>query len=151
MGPIERAGKTVCAVRVAALAMLVAGGAASPREARADSAPVRLGELSVPAEAGVSGELVREAVGLELGRLDAAALGRARRPLVLSVAVRLEGSTCKVNATLRDARRGTMLAILEGSASAAAGRAPAPNVRDAIVRVAVRGAVSQIPDAIRGR
>ncbi|MCA9586849.1 MAG: hypothetical protein KC657_15950 [Myxococcales bacterium] len=132
-------------------AISIVAACAVPSSASADPpTTVRLGELEVARAAGVRGDTVRDYVQYELGLLDAGALRGAKRPLVLSVAVRLDGATCNVNATLRDARRGTMLAILQGSASSPAA-ARTPSVRDAIVRVAVRGAVRQIPDAIRAR
>ncbi|MEZ4263347.1 MAG: hypothetical protein R3B36_29930, partial [Polyangiaceae bacterium] len=70
-------------------AISIVAACAVPSSASADPpTTVRLGELEVARAAGVRGDTVRDYVQYELGLLDASALRGAKRPLVLSVAVR---------------------------------------------------------------
>jgi len=110
------------------------------------SSSVKRGDLDLPS-------FLRSTFEEELHALD---LGRAplRGRAILSVSlVRMDtlasqGSgpvtTCVVSATLRDAKRGSVFAILEGKAHGASDAGAR-----AIVRTAVQGAVARIPEAMR--
>jgi hypothetical protein len=54
---------------------------------------------------------------------------------------------CTVNATLRDAQTGTMIAVIEGNARAEG--AGSVELKKQVARAAVRSAVRQFPDALR--
>ena len=74
---------------------------------------------------------------------------RKRRNVLVSVAIIGSAQAplaFTVNALLRDAKTGTMLAILEGRARAAG--QPNADVRRQVLRAALHGAVRQIPDAL---
>lgn len=96
------------------------------------SAAVKVGEISA-VRADALPEL-RRAVEEEVGRVHVS------RDAIVSVSlVRLDHGSCVVSAVLRD-KAGTMVAMIEGRASAdgAAG-----------LKAAVHGAISRIPDALR--
>ena len=117
-------------------------------DAGADTS-IALGEVAVPpVSSGVDRAALRNAAEGELSGVDASHL-RRRRAVVVSVAV--IGSSqapfaCTVNALLRDAKTGTMLAILEGHAHAEG--AVTEELRKRVLRAAMHGAVSQIPAAL---
>jgi hypothetical protein len=131
-------------VSVAALSVLAAGdaGAEGPT-------PIALGEVAVPPpSSGVDFAALKSAAEGEIRGVDASRL-RKKRPVVVSVAV--VGSTpspytCTVSALLRDAKTGTMLAILEGHAHADGDTTA--ELRNRVLRSAVRVAMSQIPEAL---
>ena len=108
-----------------------------------------LGEVAIPPlSSGVEQSALKSAAEGELRGVDASRL-RKHRKVVVSVAV--VGSSpspfaCTVSALLRDAKTGTMLAIIEGHAHAE-GDANA-ELRNRVLRAAVRIAVSQIPEAL---
>jgi hypothetical protein len=116
---------------------------------------VSLGEVStrvVRADVDL-GEVLRAAVLEQLETL-VAPRGEGRGPVVLSAAlVRMEVDggrvTCVVSATLRTARGGTMIAIVEGRAGLET-EAPLtlPLVRQA-VEAATRAAIVRVPEALR--
>jgi hypothetical protein len=134
---------------------VLAALSASSAPALASGSRVALGEVSSRvARADVDlGAVLRAAVLEQLGALDAPRSG-ARGPVILSAAlVRLETEggrfTCVVSATLRTARGGTMIAIVEGRAGLET-RAPVtlPEVRQA-VEAAAHAAIVRVPDALR--
>lgn len=86
----------------------------------------------------------------ELRGVDASRI-RKHRKVVVSVAVigsSVSPFACTVNALLRDAKTGAMLAIIEGRAQSD-GEANAEQ-RKRIMRAAVHIAVGQIPAALAG-
>ena len=106
-----------------------------------------------PASSGVDHAALRTAGEGELRGVDTKKLRelRKKRAVVMSLAV--IGSTpspyaCSVNAVLRDAKTGTMLAVIEGRARSEGDANP--EVRTRVLRAAVRSAVSQIPEALAG-
>jgi hypothetical protein len=133
--------------------VLVALTATTPLYAVAPS--VALGEVStrvVRTDVDL-GAVLRAAVLEQLETLDAPK-GGAKGPVILSAAlVRMETDggrvTCVVSATLRTARGGTMIAIVEGRAGVEA-EAPItlPLVRRAI-EAAAHAAIVRVPEALR--
>lgn len=118
-------------------------------DAGAAETSIALGEVAVPPESsGVDRAALKSAAEGELLGVDASRL-RKRRTVLVSVAV--IGSSpspfaCTVNALLRDAKTGTMLAIIEGRARAQGDANP--EMRNQVLRAAVRSALRQIPDAL---
>jgi hypothetical protein len=123
---------------------------------------VALGEVSSRVvREGIDYErLLRTASEQEISSLDLGRVARGRRVIVSVALVRLDtaaaqgndrrvtDATCKVSATLRNARGGSVFAVLEGEA-----RASSSDTRDAVetsaVHGALRGALGRIPDALR--
>ncbi len=129
--------------------MLLATSIASGGDATASDPSIALGEVAVPpVSSGVDRATLKAAAEGELGGVDTSRL-RKRRSVVVSVAI--IGSVpspfaCTVNALLRDAKTGTMLAIIEGRARAEGDANP--ELRRQVLRAAVRSAVRQIPAAL---
>ncbi len=119
------------------------------REAQAADTSLALAEIaSPPVEYGIDKATLRTTAESELRGVDASQL-RKRGRILVSVAV---GGASQapfaftVNALLRDAKTGKMLAILEGSARAeSTGNA---ELRKQVLRAAVRSALRQIPEAL---
>jgi len=118
--------------------------------ARASDTSVAIGEVAAPPiSSGVDGAALKSAAERELRQVDSSRL-RNHRKVVVSVAMlgALEAPYgCTVNAVLRDAKTGTMLAVIEGSARAE-GNTTTDLVRQQVLRVALRNAVRQIPAAL---
>lgn len=135
----------------ALLAPLLLAAALSSGDANASDTSIALGEVAVPpASSGVDRATLRTAAEGELRSVDTSKL-RKRRNVVVSVAVIGSAPSpfaCTVNALLRDAETGTMLAIVEGRARAEG--AANPELRKRVLRAAVRSAVRQIPEALAG-
>jgi hypothetical protein len=136
-----------------AIALLVApASAAAP-------APVSIGE--------VTSEVVREDVDMslvvrgvleqELPGVDMGKPGKPR-PTVLSLSlVRMDREavpnnkaqvTCVVSATLRDQKKGALLAVLEGRARAENEESLVVLLEHATLKSAVRGALARLPEAL---
>jgi hypothetical protein len=119
-------------------------------EAGATDAAIAVGEVAPPpAGAGIDAAALRDAAAAEIKQIDASRLP-GRRKVVVSLAVtRAQAAAtiaCTVNAMVRDARTGVMLAIIEGGAEA---QGPASEeVRGRVARAAVRSAVRRIPNAL---
>lgn len=131
-------------------AVLVHGGVA-----RADRSPLRVGE--VEAEAPQVAQRAKSALYDELTLLALPPSAQRSAASVVSMSVvKLERSRrgesrrieCVVSATLRDARKGTLYAVLEGRARLEDG-AQSPQAEQAVLRGAIHGAVAQIPRALR--
>ena len=125
--------------------------ALSAGDASAADMSIALGEIAVPpVSSGVDRASLKTAAEGELRGVDASKLRvRKKRDVVVSMAV--VGSTpspfaCTVNALLYDAKTGTMLAIIQGHAHSEG--AANDEVRNRVLRAAVRSAISQIPDAL---
>lgn len=131
------------------LAPLLLASAMSAGDAGAGETSIVLGEVAIPpVSSGVDRAALKSAAEGELRGVDASRL-RKRRHVVVSVAI--SGSSqspfgCTVNALLRDAKTGTMLAIIEGRARAE-GDANS-ELRQRVLRAAVHSALGQIPAAL---
>jgi len=124
--------------------LVVAGG-----EARAGDTSIALAEVAVPtASSGVDLATLRSAAEGELRVVDVSKLRKPRNVLVSVAIIGSAQAPCAftVNALLRDAKTGTMLAILEGRARAEGNGNP--DARKQVLRAALHGAVRQIPDAL---
>lgn len=131
------------------LAPLLLATALSAGDAGAAETSLALGEVAVPpVSSGVTHASLKSATEGELLGVDASQL-RKKRTVTVSVAVIGSSQSpfaCTVNALLRDAKTGTMLAIIEGRAKAEGDANP--ELRKQVLRAAVRSAVSQIPAAL---
>ncbi len=140
----------------AALGIITAAAVwTGPHVAAAATARVSLGEVStrvVRPDVDL-GAVLRAAIQSELNDLSPATSGE-KGPYVLSAAlVRMETDagrvSCVVSATIRTARGGTMLAIVEGRARVESqGQLSLFDVRRA-VEGAARAAVVRVPEALR--
>lgn len=136
--------------RSVAVAVGVALMLFSTRDSKADAGPIALGEVTgmLATASGMDATVVRDAATSELGRLDVSRLPRRR--VVVSIAVTKAAENplvaCKVNAMLRDARTGAMIAIIESGAQA---EGPGSiELRKEVASAAVRSAVRRIPGAL---
>jgi hypothetical protein len=135
-----------------ALAPLFLAAALSAGDASAANTSLALGEVAIPpASSGVDHAALRTAAEGELRGVDANKLRVLRKKRAVLVSMAIIGSTpspfaCSVNAVLRDAKTGTMLAVIEGRARSEGDASP--EVRTRVLRAAVRSAMSQIPDAL---
>lgn len=134
---------TPIAVLVAAMVIAVSAHAAELSFA--------LGEVAAPPEtSGIDRATLKSTAERELETVDTSRVkAKKRRPVVVSVAITSAADaskTCTVNAMLRDAKSGTMIAILQGRASSEG--QGSPDLRRAVLRAAMRSAVTQIPDAL---
>ena len=131
------------------LAPFVLAAAMFAGDAGAGETSIALDEVAVPpASSGVDRASLKTAAEGELRNVDASRL-KKRRSVLVSVAVigsQQSPFACTVNALLRDAKTGTMLAIIEGRARAEGDANP--ELRKQVLRTAVRSALSQIPDAL---
>jgi hypothetical protein len=135
------------------LAPLLLATALCAGDASAADTSIALGEVAVPpVSSGVDRGALKSAAEGELRGVDASKLRpHKKRSVVVSMAITDSTQSpfgCTVNALLRDAKTGNMLAIIEGRARSE-GAANA-EVRNRVLRAAVRSAVSQIPDALAG-
>lgn len=123
-----------------------------PSFVRAADSSLALGEVATPPlVAGVDSATLRKAAERELSSVDASRV-KDRRAIVVSVAITSATEApygCTVNALLRDAKSGTMIAVLEGRARSEG--TVSPDLRSAVVRAAVRIAVRQIPEALTSK
>jgi hypothetical protein len=128
-------------------ATLLVGGASSAEGQH----PAAVVEVTSPSDSDVGADPValRTAAESEVRRTAASFVG-LRRPLVISLAVSQTGASpivCNVNATVRDARTGAMIAVVETDA-----RSDGPGSseqRRQIAYAAVRNAVRRVPQALR--
>lgn len=122
------------------VATLVTGGA---RAAGPAEVPVRLGEISAtPADAPLlraSFESALRAQTFPAPRPGA----RGARAIVSVAMLECDDRRCSVSAVVRDATRGSLLAVLRGSA-----RSPSPTAREVLLRSAAAGAARQVPAAL---
>jgi hypothetical protein len=100
--------------------------------------------------------LLRAASEDELRTLDLSRVPSGKRVIVSVALVRLDtlaqpsgaDTTCVVNATLRDARAGTVFAMLEGKARAS-GAGAGGTVERSVMQGALHGALGRIPEVLR--
>jgi hypothetical protein len=154
--------------RVFVASAIVSSTAIAALEARAGTVEKRRSSLvtlrevtnGVGAKATKLGDvtvILRKDVETELDAIDWRKAGASRRYHVSAALVRLDSVraagaltvTCAVSATLRDAREGRVVAVVEGRARADdATESVAATQRDALA-VAARSAVIALPEAIR--
>lgn len=134
------------------LGPLVLAGAFAARDASSAQDEISLGEVSVPEAGtppGVDRATLKTAAEGEIRSIDTKTL-RGKKRVVVSVAVSQTvdrpAVAVSVNAMLRDKRSGNMLAIIQGRARAEGGANA--ELRKAVLRAAVKSAVSQIPQAL---
>jgi hypothetical protein len=143
---------------VAALACgLAFAGATLAVTAQAGERRVIIGEVSSKVvRSGVDYESVlRAASEEELRTLDLSRVPRGKKVIVSVALVRLDtlaevratDASCVVSASLRDAKAGTVFAILEGRARAKSGDERG-SVESAAVHGALHGALARIPEAL---
>ena len=122
-------------------------------EAGASDAPIAVGEVSPPpAGSGIDAAALRDAAADEIKQIDFSRITDRRRVVVSLALTRAvaEGTiACTVNAMLRDARTGAMIAIIEAGAQAD-GPASA-ELRRQVAHAAVRSAVRRIPRVLGGK
>lgn len=136
------------------LAPLLLATALSAGDASASETSIALGEVAIPpVSSGVDHAALKTAAEGELRGVDAKKLRELRKKRAVLVSMAIIGSTpspfaCSVNAVLRDAKTGTMLAVIEGRARSEGDASP--EVRTRVLRAAVHSAISQIPEALAG-
>jgi hypothetical protein len=122
--------------------------------------PIALGEVSsevTRASVDVT-SVLRDAITHELSTLDVGSLQGVPLSIISVSVLRLDHdgksgddtSTCVVSAALRDARKGSVFAVLEGRARAMGDAKPADNELRAIYG-AVHGAVLRVHEALASR
>lgn len=127
--------------------------------ADAGTPPLALGEVTTRVtRQGVDlPSAFRDAVVTELSQVDLHDVKKRERVVLSASLMRLDTetkggrahTTCVVSATLRRARGGALLAILQGKARAEDTARQVPSNELAALRAAVRSAVRGIPTAIR--
>lgn len=132
------------------LFLLLAGAAVmAGGEANASDSSLSLGEIAAPPAAmGVDLPAFKTAAEGELRSVDISKL-RKHRNVLVSVAITGRDQApfgYTVNALLRDAKTGTMLAILEGRAKADG--VANESLRRQVLHAALHGAVTKIPEAL---
>jgi hypothetical protein len=147
-------------VRFAIAAALALGFA--PLDAAAGESgapPVGVGEVGVAADSrDVDVDALRSMVVEAVGALDVSAVPKGAHAIVSVSVVRLDARdsspaevTCVVSATLRDATRGSVFAVLEGSAHGQDEPRRLRGLRRATMRAAVASAISRVPEAMNRR
>lgn len=131
----------------AMLALGIGFGGASEARAATD-AEISLSEVTPPSPStGVDQATLKTAAQGELARIDGSK-AKGRRVLVSVALLSRDDApvSFSVNATLRDAKSGAMIAVIEGRARAE-GSATSDLKRE-VARAALRSSFRQIPDAL---
>lgn len=126
----------------------------SPKVAKGSGSNVTLGEVVVESpHSQVDAPALRRASVEELDALDMPKLPRDRRAVLSVSLVRVVkksgGFACSVSAVLRDAKKGTLFAVLEGHAEGDTRAGNAEEHERQIVRSALHGAITRVPDVMR--
>jgi len=133
----------------AVLAPLLLATAIFAGDANAGDNAIALGEVAIPpTTSGLDQATLKTAAEGEIRIVDSSRLRKARK-VVVSVAIIGSEAVpfgCTVNALVRDAKTGSMLAIIEGRARAEG--SVSPELRKQVLRAALHSAVSKIPDAL---
>jgi hypothetical protein len=123
-------------------------------DAAAAEAPISVGEVTAPPPgSGVDAIGLRAEATDEIRHIDASQIPN-RRKIVVSLSLTKSAfaektTVCTVNAMLRDAETGVMIAIIEAGAQA---EGPASvEVKKQVANAAVRSAVRRIPRALGGK
>ena len=131
----------------AMLALAIGIGGASDARAATDS-EIALSEVAPPPpSAGVDQATLKTAAEGEIKQIDGSRT-KGRRVLVSVALLSRDDAPVSftVNATLRDAKSGAMIAITEGRARAEG--SATNDLKREVARAALRSAVRQIPDAL---
>lgn len=129
----------------AAAAILLVARTSSATEP--PGAPIAVGEVGE--SAGIDSDSIRTTAEGEIAQIDVSKLPTKRRVLVsLSLARSSvgDGVACTVNAMLRDAKTGAMIAIIEAGAQAQG--TTSDEVARRVAHAAVRTAMRRIPTAL---
>ena len=121
---------------------------ATPVSAATDS-EISVSEVTPPPpSSGVDQASLKSAAEGEIKRIDGSK-AKGRRVLVSVALVPRDDApvSFSVNATLRDAKSGSMIAIVEGRARAE-GSSVSMDLKKQVAHAALRSAVRQIPDAL---
>lgn len=117
--------------------------------ARAAEGPIAVGEVSTASERSeIDISAVRDVATAELERIDSSRLSSKRRVVVSLTLTRAlaNGPACNVSAMLRDARTGTMIAVIEAGVQAVGPLSP--GLWSRLTHAAVRNAMRKIPHAL---
>jgi hypothetical protein len=136
--------------RLQAMAVLSAAVFAGGEVDATEPPSISVGEVSPPpATSGVDAGGLRDAAEGEIRQIDAARLPERRQfvvSLALTRAIADGPVACTINAMVRDARTGVMIAIIEAGAQA---EGPvSAELRKQVAHAAVRSAVRRIPRAV---
>jgi hypothetical protein len=169
----RRARRLIALIAAPAIAALIAGSAsAEPKtkpavvELGADAQgklPVSLAEVASRVdEAAIplpnATDLLRKDVEAEIAAADWSKLPPRKRYKLSASIITLDASkvdaktlraSCTVSVAIRDAKRGTLLAILEGRAKVEDLASASPRAQRDALTGAVRGAIGAVPEAIR--
>jgi hypothetical protein len=149
-------GVPVISMRTARVASFVLAAAMTASGAEGHEQPIEIGEVSTQVERdGIDfAEVMRRESAEVLSALDTSHIPRGKHVIVSLALVRLDtlrepdtSATCVVDATLRDARRGSVFAILEGKAKVTNGE-PRLVERTAL-HGAIKGALTRIPEVLK--
>lgn len=122
---------------------------AASASASASEAPLVLGEVAAPPpSSGIDRATLVSAAERELADVDTSRLPRKRHVLVSLAITNAAPSpyACTVNALFRDAKTGTLVAIVEGRARAEG--AVNGELRNRVVRAAIHSALMQLRAAL---
>jgi hypothetical protein len=125
-------------------AVVVLGG----NEVGASAAPIAVGEVSPPPSSGIAEAGLRVTAEHEVRQIDTSRIPNGRR-VVVSLALQAmteQPVSCTINAMVRDAKTGAMIAIIDAG-SHAEGPASA-ELRKQVAHEVVRRAVRRIPIAL---
>ena len=141
--------KTVRRHLLAALLLGAATLAGTTRASALEPSPISVGEIT---SAGLDAADVRATAEGEIRQLDATTLqGKGRLVVALALVKVTVDNVVKytVNAMIRDAKTGNMIAIIEGGAHAQGDTSLA--LAKQVASAAVRSAISRIPTALLSR
>lgn len=130
--------------------LLAAAAMLSGADANASACSLSLGEVTAPPAAmGVDLPAFKSAAEGELRIVDVSKLHKTRHVLVSLAVIGAEQAPvgCTVNALLRDAKTGNMLAVIEGKAKAEG--SGSESLRREVLRAALHNAVARIPEALQ--
>lgn len=143
-------------------AALLGAASLSAGPAEATDPPIAIGEVAAPPpSAGIDAAAIRDTAEGEIRRIDTASLPNRRR-VVVSLSLRGtelpdgvqarpgDGArrpiACTIDALIRDAKTGAMIAIIEAGAQAEG--PPSSEIKKLVAHAAIRSAVRKIPRAL---
>jgi hypothetical protein len=168
----RRARRLVAIALAPAIAALLAGSAFAEPKAKSTAAELRPAERKLPVslaevasrvdEAAIplpnATDLLRKDVEAEIAAADWSKLPPRKHYKLSASIITLDASkvdaktlraSCTVSVAIRDAKRGTLLAILEGRAKVDDLASASPRAQRDALTGAVRGAIGAVPEAIR--
>lgn len=128
-------------------------------DANAGEPAIGVGEVTAGLSSGdVDVQTLRTFVEEAVGAIDSNELPRGSHAVLSVSVVRLDARasasaevTCVVSATLRDRRRGSIFAVVEGSARGQDEPRRMRGLQRATLRAAVTSAIARVPEAMRRR